>query len=74
MTKLNMTKLSRLLYFCVGGVWVGTGLFWVGTGLVISDGNKNAAASVSSAVGAVMVAATLTVACWFALRLLARMR
>jgi hypothetical protein len=64
MTKLNMTKLSRLLYVCVGVAWVGAGLGVVGTGLAIWDGNK--AASIFGAVGGVMGATTLTAAFgWF---------
>ena len=60
MTKLNMTKLSRLLYVCVGVAWVGACLGLVGTGLAIWDGNK--AASIFGAVGGVMGATTFTAA------------
>ena len=67
MTKLNMTKLSRLLYVCVGVAWVGAGLGWVGAGLTIWDGNEAASTAVFGAVGGVMAATTFTAAVgWFA--------
>jgi hypothetical protein len=67
MTRLNMTKLSRLLYVCVGATWAGVSLIWVGTGLAYWDGAETASAAVFSAVGGVMVATTFTAAVgWFA--------
>jgi hypothetical protein len=62
-----MARLNRLLYVCVGVAWAAACLAWLGTGLAIWDGNEAAAAGVRSAEGAVMAAATLTVAVgWFA--------
>ena len=67
MTRLNMTRLSRLLYLCVGLAWAGVGLGWVGTGLAVWDGSETASAAVFSAVGGVMVATIFTAAAgWFA--------
>jgi hypothetical protein len=62
-----MTKLTRLLYVCVGATWAGVSLGWVGTGLAYWDGAETASAAVFSAVGGVMVATTFTAAVgWFA--------
>ncbi len=62
-----MTRLSRLLYLCVGLAWAGVGLGWLGTGLAVWDGSETASAAVFSAVGGVMVATTFTAAAgWFA--------
>ncbi len=67
MTSLNMTKLKRLLYVCVGATWVGVGLGWVGSSLAVWDGSETASAAVFSAVGGVMVATAMTAAVgWFA--------
>ena len=55
-----MTKLSWLLYVCVGVAWVAASVVWVAAGLAIWDGNK--AASIFSAVGGVMGATALTAA------------
>jgi hypothetical protein len=64
---LDMTRLSRLLYLCVGATWAAVGLIWVGTGLAVWDGSETACAAAFSAVGGVMVATTFTAAVgWFA--------
>jgi hypothetical protein len=55
-----MTKLTLLLYVCVGEAWAGASLAWVGAGLTIWGGSKNASAAVFSAVGAVIFATTIT--------------
>jgi len=57
-----MTKLTRLLYVCVGGAWAGVSLALVGTGSAVWDGSETASAAVFSAVGGVMVATTITAA------------
>jgi hypothetical protein len=57
-----MTKLTWLLYVCVGATWGGVSLGWVGTGLAYWDGAETASAAVFSAVGGVMVATTMTAA------------
>jgi hypothetical protein len=62
-----MTRLSRLLYLCVGATSAGVGLIWVGTGLAVWKGSETTSAAVFSAVGGVMVATALTAAVgWFA--------
>jgi hypothetical protein len=63
----TMTRLSRLLYLCVGGVWAGVGLTWLGDILAIWGGSETASAAGFSAVGGFMVATTFTAAVgWFA--------
>jgi hypothetical protein len=57
-----MTKLTWLLYVCVGATRAGVSLGWVGTGLAYWDGAETASAAVFSAVGGVMVATTMTAA------------
>ena len=76
-----MTTRNRLLHVYIGIAWAAVGLFWLGTGLAqlgtglaLLDGNKSAAAAVSSliwaavssAVGTVMVATLFVAVCWFA--------
>ncbi len=67
MTRLDMTRLKRLVYVCVGATWVGVGLGWVGSSLAVWGGSETASAAVFSAVGGVMVATTMTAAAgWLA--------
>ena len=64
---LDMTRLRRRLYLCVGATWAAVGLISVGTGLAVWDGSETACAAVFSAVGGVTVATTFTAAVgWFA--------
>jgi hypothetical protein len=72
MTRLNMTRLSRLLYVCVGAIWAGVGLGWLGDILAIWGGGETASAAGFSAVGGVMVATTFTAAVGWAVFALKR--
>src|SRR5271156_2931062 len=47
----TMTRLSRLLYLCVGVAWAAVGLAWLGEVLTILGGSETASAAVLSAVG-----------------------
>lgn len=62
MTKLNMTKLSRLPYLCLGATWAGVGLTCAGAGLGVWDGSETDSAAVFSAVGGLTIAITFTAA------------
>jgi len=67
MTRPNMTRLSRLLYLCVGLAWAGAGLICLGHVLVIWDGGETVSAAVFSAIGGVAIATIFTAAAgWFA--------